>query len=676
MAGLFLLFPLAGLLSPELWWGSHFLNFLPTYWIVICFGLAVGLIGLSFLPKFQLTIPRIKNKWVYRGFAILIALLAAILFHSFPMANDPYGDAFLYFPLLEIEAETLDPDIFGRLFTMDLEPGQGRRALLRVMTIVSHWTHLTYREAYLWLGTITGFAYVLSWLLFVRSWFQSTGLRFLGAVIALGTPMIQVYFGHIESYGLVVLILSWWAMALFHFLKNPNVRAGWVLLFLWLIGFRFHSFFLLLLPVLLLAYLNPLLHRESKLNKILTFKGMLSMVYLPLTILGLLAYFFVFKDHTDPRSLDDIKNIQRLFLPLVPPEAPLDRYNLLSGWHLFDYLNMVLFWSLPAWTFILATVLGARRTINWNRPELVLSLLGLLLMASMLFMMNPLFSMPFDWDLFCIAVPLLVAFVFSLGRQLEHPVSLDASGEVAQTTTIQTIEAQTTTTQTSKNNSSQTSWIRKAILPTLALSLFTLPVISVNADESAQSQRIEFAGKHVFKSYHLHSTRFLLFSLNFPQVAPQVHLAREEKIVAELEPYAYSGNDGQYLELLVNCANMAYNLNHDPKKGAKYYLMAEKYGAMRAGDVYNLMYAHLDMKEYPQAQARAQLLLSVNYPNREQALLHTIWTSLEAGDYPTASQSAGIYLKENPKAAKMGEVIRRIEENDRVGELVEMFRKK
>ena len=146
-------------------------------------------------------------------------------------------------------------------------------------------------------------------------------------------------------------------------------------------------------------------------------------------------------------------------------------------------------------------------------------------------------------------------------------------------------------------------------------------------------------------------------------------------MIEDIKPYALEGKDRQFNQLLVNCANIAYRLNHDPGKGVYYYLEAEKYGPMRPADAYNMMYAHLDLQEYPEAQARARLLLTVNYPSREQALLHTIWTSLEAKDYPMAAQFAEVYLKETPKATKMVDVIRRIREGDRVEELVEMFRK-
>lgn len=686
VAAVLLLFPLAGLVAPDLWWGSHYLAFLPGYSTAICFGLAIGLLLVAALSgkrnsPIAFSLPRIESKWGYRLFAICLATLAATLFHTLAMANDPYGDAFLYFPLLEIEAETLDPDIYGRLFSLDFEPGQGRRTLLRIMAIVSHFTHLTYREAYLWLGTICGFAYVLSWLLFARTWLHGTANRWLGVILALGTPMVQVYCGHIESYGLVFLLLSWWVMALLTYI-NSGVRnddtnrevekgrkrvfgSGWLLVLLWLLGLRFHSFFLLMLPVVGLAMLGKFVRSGSAWAKLLTIKGMLLGVLLPLSGLGLLAYFFVFKDHADPRDLDDIENIQRLFLPIVPPEPPLDRYHLFSGWHLFDYLNMVLFWSLPAWLLILVSVFRKRIKIEdqtptsdsfqgesfqgesapQTEPKLRTQtksgakaqiLLALLLMAGMLFMMNPLFSMPFDWDLFCICVPLLVGLGFVLLK--DHQVQ------------------------------------KNLVFAALGLSLFTLPVLLVNANETTQSHRIESAGKHVFKSYYLHSARFILFSLNFPQVPPKEHLKREEQIMAELKPYALDGKDSQYNEMLVNCANIANRLVNDPKKGIHYYLEAEKYGPMRARDAYNMMSAHLQLGEYREAQARAQLLLTVNYPSRGEALLSMVLTSLEAVDYPTAAKHATILLKENPKIPKMAEIIRRIQENDRVEGLVELFR--
>ncbi len=693
-----LLFPLAGLISPGWWWGSHHLAFLPTGLVAGFWGVALGLIGVAMWKgRPFLSIP-LTQPGIYTTISLLVALLVGFLAYHFPLANDPYGDAFLYFPLREIGAERLDPDIFKKVFSIDFGSGQGRQALLRIMTIVTYYTGLTYKEAYMGLAIGCGTLYTFSWMVFARWYLKRGWPLILGIVLALGTPMLQVFFGHMENYALAYLLLSWWGMALFVYLEKGGPRVGFWMTFTWLLGYRFHSFFFLFLPVMILAYVyrwqkgKPSRQREDlgesnikggqdergregrqpsqdkeSVSSLFSIGGLFKKVFLPLTGLGILVYFFALQDHTDPRTLDDFGNLDRLFLPIVPPEAPLDRYTLQSGWHLFDYLNVVLFWSLPAWLVVLGLGVVQRKKVNWKTPGLPFAFLAWIMVAAMLFMVNPLFSMAMDWDLYCFAVPMMVLFGFGLIRG--RFVIRDGS----QAANLPASDSRANEDRVSQGTHG-TSSARSLTLMALSLALFSLPFIIVNANAEAQSERLITTGKYVFKSYYLHSRRVILFGLNLPPRHPPEHLVRQEAIVDELRPYALPEKDPQFNQLLTNLGNLAYRLNHDPAKGLSYYLEAEKYGPIRPSDAHNIMYAHLELGQYPEAHVRAKLLLKVGYPDRQQALLHLIRTTLEIKDYPEAKRVVQQFLTEYPKATKMKEVIRRIDEEDRVDELVDMFR--
>ena len=141
-----------------------------------------------------------------------------------------------------------------------------------------------------------------------------------------------------------------------------------------------------------------------------------------------------------------------------------------------------------------------------------------------------------------------------------------------------------------------------------------------------------------------------------------------------MEPYALPGNDPRYKELLLNCAMLAYKVNGQSEKGLELYLKAEKYGAIRPEDAASMMNIHLELEQYPEAQARAELLLTVNYPSRQQALLQVMRTYMEAEDYQSVLPHARIFLEENPQAGKMGDLIQSIEEDDHPEAFLELFR--
>lgn len=185
------------------------------------------------------------------------------------------------------------------------------------------------------------------------------------------------------------------------------------------IGMRFHALFTLFFPAVLLLVLGQYFPQTRYAQQLKTLKGTLIWLGLPLCLLGLAAYFLVFKDHVDPRQLQDFTDIDRLFLPLFSPAPPLDRYNLLSWNHAFDFLNICLFWS-PVLLFVLTWVVGfERKRVDWNRLEIRGVLLAIGLLLGMMWMINPLFSMPMDWDLFCFPMVFLLVFLLVIIRQIE-----------------------------------------------------------------------------------------------------------------------------------------------------------------------------------------------------------------------------------------------------------------
>ena len=154
------------------------------------------------------------------------------------------------------------------------------------------------------------------------------------------------------------------------------------------------------------------------------------------------------------------------------------------------------------------------------KPEILLTLLNLVLIAGFLFAINPLFSMPMDWDLFMFPVPILLVLI---ALMFSH-------------------------------------FGTEAISRNLLLGLFgfifcCIPVFGVFISKPASSQRIERVGIHVFKTYYIHSSTYLLHTLSQEEnLSLEEYHLRTDHILEQLAPYATAGNDEEYGNLLLDKA--------------------------------------------------------------------------------------------------------------------------
>ena len=274
-------------------------------------------------------------------------------------------------------------------------------------------------------------------------------------------------------------------------------------------------------------------------SAIFQIRGMLARIFLPLGLLGLLLYFFIFQDFNDERLLDQsVRTIDRLFLPLIAPEPPLDRYNLLSWNHLFDFLNAIWLWSPIA--LLAGSWLLVRKKVSLSPPAVAL-LLTLLLMTGFLFMVNPLVSMPMDWDLFCFPAPVLLVLLLSISKAQQDVVLPNG-----------------------------------VLAGSLALALMLIPPIWVNHQTAALSQRVETVGRHIFKTYYAHSSTYLLFSLQL-ETDVNVYRSRKESIIADLQPWATPGRDINYSDLLIDQAILEAEIQQNYPKARSLFLNALDY---------------------------------------------------------------------------------------------------
>ena len=108
-------------------------------------------------------------------------------------------------------------------------------------------------EAYRLFDAICGGLFVLAWLGLVRHLVKSPVWFWICVIVGMTSPVLLVYFGHIESYAPVYLILISWSFLLVRYVQEGKSIILWSLLILLIIGIRLHTLMVLFIPSLGLA---------------------------------------------------------------------------------------------------------------------------------------------------------------------------------------------------------------------------------------------------------------------------------------------------------------------------------------------------------------------------------------------------------------------------------------
>jgi hypothetical protein len=80
------------------------------------------------------------------------------------------------------------------------------------------------------------------------------------------------------------------------------------------------------------------------------------------------------------------------------------------------------------------------------------------------------------------------------------------------------------------------------------------------------------------------------------------------------------------------------------------------------------------LKDYSAALEQAKFLVENSYPNEQKALRIAINCALESEDYETAKKYARIYVVIRPDDKTINTINKRLQNNDRIESLVNVFR--
>ncbi len=506
-------FYVLGVFYPDTLWTTHFWSFIPSK---VAF---IGLTGLLvFLVVVQLGgIKRPEKSFSFNNlFVLFISLVAGVLFYQFEITADYYGDAKNFNALLKSKMTVMPQNFWRDLLSIKIQTGHARWGVIHLYSLFSYYTGFSFAQIFKLANVVFGVGFLFLYGRLVVKCLDDGWLQLCFFVVGISSPALLIFFGHIETYALVWFLLMSWLYVFVSFFESGNLWRFIVVLTLLIVGIRFNTLFVLLIPVTFLGVVYHLNVISKNLKAYFTFKNLFLFVLTPIWIIGVLLYFFYFNDYNDIRVLDgEVAAIDRLFLPLLSPEAPLDTYNLLSWNHIFDILQVFLWWS-PAVIFLVFIIIIYHQKYSRNTPLVNGLLITVLLFVSFLFMINPLMSLPMDWDLYCLPLPIVLGTLVLIFKTLQKDIP-------------------------SFNT----------FLNVTGISLLCVPAFFVIFDTEMHSKRIESIGVRVFKTYYTHSDSYLLYALQMLE-DPNLYQQRKSKLIEKLKPYTNFPNDKAYANLLLD----------------------------------------------------------------------------------------------------------------------------
>lgn len=595
---------------PDAWWGLHAVAFLPPVLKWLFFGLALVAVILPLVYKDQLLPSALKVKYFKPLIFIGVALVASLVYFKFPMHKSLYGDAVSFQQEMGERTAEYNSKYSKALISPNvLHPKIGNITVLSAVRLISWKFGITHRQAYRWLDAVSGFVFVLIWLVFINWYVESHVLKWVFYIIGLTAPFGIFYFGYEEIYAPGIVFSAAYLMVLVAYFKTRRKLFLWLSPLLLFLCLKVYAIYVLLVPSLLFLILFHVFQDKPKWLRFLEWKKLALLFFIPVILFGLFVYFFIMKDYNDERFLGpEVDIYTRMFLPIISPPEPYDRYTMFHFNHLFDYFNMAFLWSAGAIFVLVTCVLFFRKHINWNRPELVVIGTSLLLLLMVYFAYNPLMSMPVDFDLYSMAGPALLMLSVVVAAQLN------------------------------------TKGLGKMLLgPITALGILSIPVFIIHTNAGMLSQRLQSVGVHVFKTYWIRSAGDIIAGvelLNDPDEKLKCYLEAEEK----LKPYALEGKDVEFASLLLEIAKLYRNDKQDLHRALYYHQQVLRYDQSSGAYYIGLMEVAFRLGEYDLALTYSQVLLRFGYPSEQKALKIARDCAIVANQYDLALQYCNSYL--------------------------------
>lgn len=632
---IFILFYCFGMFFPDQFWSTHFIHFMPSVFQLLIvagvfwFGVKMYRTNttISLKPKALSSLSSIK----IMGIITFVSMLCMLIF---AMVYDFYGDAYKFNPFLDKIPPAIPKGTHEKFFTYKLTPWAGEGTILALVTYIAYYFQVTYKTAFIILDTIFGGLFVFTWLHFIHNFIKINVWKVILVLAGLTAPFMLIFFGHIEIYAPIIFFHLLWGYLTLLYIKSGKRHLLWLLTLVLLFNLKLHSISLLCIPALILLF-----WKASK-GTFPNWKLVRNIIIIPITIVGAIIYFFIFEDHIDDRSLQNTAMaFDHIFLPLFTPEAPLDNYSLLSFNHIFDFFSMVFIWSPIAILIIIYFVFTKRKHINWNKPEVIITGLTLLLYIMFFFVVNPLLSMPIDWDLFSIPAPFLLIFVATIIMQKE------------------------------KENPGLS---HKILFAAGIITVLSLPAFIIHQSEKSLSHRLESVASYTYGTYYEWTAKIVDNAFSLDDKHHINRLERGQAFLDKLKPKARKGIDYEYSALLIDQGRYLLRVHKTPEKALSLFNLAQEYTPANNALLLSLE-AHFELNQYQQAFMVSKKLIQQQFPNAQKAYKMSIHCGLMAKRYQETYDISKFYLQQWPQDATVQEVLQRLTNNDRIEELKFLF---
>lgn len=637
IALIFFSFYVLGDIFPDYWWSTHSSHFISNGAKYLIFALSLAFIFISrFQSLVQDFLSSIAKPKSYNHHAVIwsFSLLMGFLFYSFPMVADFYGEAYILNPQIFETVSKVSVEARNDLFSFGLNPWAGQKTIFAIITYLAYFSGENYHTVFIYFDAFFGFCFVLTWLYFIHEQLSNLNWKIILTLAVCTAPFMLNYFGHLEINAPILWISLLWLTTLVRYFKNKKAKQLWFLLFLLVCYLKLHAISILLIPIWVILCIS---HFKSQF--VISWKKTFYYIFIPVFTIGIICYFFVFEDYKDPRNLDfTVSEYDRLFLPIISPEAPLDKYNLFSINHIFDYFSELLLWSPIALFLMVSILVFFRKRLNWNDEDLVLVTTTLILFSSLFFVVNPLLSMQMDWDLFSFPAPILLVFLVLLVKQIENE-KLD---------------------------------IR--VLPiSIAIALLNIPFFTVHFSEDSLSRKLESLGIRIYHTYYEWSSQTIHNGLSLLSNDRNLQIDRKNKLLYKLADSAIEGNDREYGLLWRKDGAFFLDVHKDVSKA---YVYLEKALLYYPQDNYTkllLLECYLLLDSPEQAYELALELRKANYPNQQNASVTLVQCALMAEKYADAQQHSQEHLKAFPNDKNMQVINQRLRNNIDIAQLKNMF---
>ncbi len=615
-----------GILFPDVFWGFHYPSFLP------------GVSGMLLLVAAVIATLYFQNKNPWKGlekesgngmlWRFVGAFFGFVFYYKFPIFNDIYGDALGILPNREASVASLDPVFIQKILSFDFtELKLGTATTYGLVGWISYYSEVTVLQAFRTVGAFCGAGYLFFMMAIIHRLTKRMIQRVLLTAVVFGAPLTLAFCGHIEIYAPVYFLLSvfWYSVIRYH--EKPSVKWAVVLFILALLSFKFHVTGGL---TLLIAVLCVVLQYRRNKGWTTSWKNLFLAVVTPVYLLGIYVYTMVTRSLFSGRSYKEDTIFDVIFLPLKSSEgSPLDRYNLFSPSHFFDYFNLWFLWSAGAMMLVVSLLIFYRKRVQFNHPLVQVMIVALLLYLPVFFVLNPLLSMAFDWDL--MSIPGILMIVFS----------------IILVTTMRPEEKP------------ERSFESYAMVPIIGLLFLGVTAIFVNGSQASQGERLVSMGTHSFRTYWIGASTPVLRGIDrLPSETQKIR--RLKKFIRDNEGYAIKGKDVEFSAIVNHLGNLYQNNEAHPdlELALANYKKAFTFSPLYRKNVYDLVVVHFLRKEFKQANDYIPTLVAMKYPNPIKALRIAIHTSIEAEAYEDAVKYCEILLERQPEDSFIQEVLR------------------